>query len=373
MERAAKSMKVLLETRWLLLKHKFWRTLLWLLLPLVLTCLFTVLFNKTSDDFRIPVAIIQESEAGDIQTNVIETLRNSEYIDVNVYSDDAVRRVLHDLDQNDFDSVFIIKSDFEEQVAEGSRRNLIESYYTGQSLFYEPTKEVIASVIQEKFGEMYAVDHVLRLQEEYSGNMIFDESDVIEQISETEDDTNLVTQHFHFAGAGAEHVQETLNPLNIWSYLTILFTIFLFDFIVVERKNSVSERFLFMKWTHEQYLLLNVFLFTVVMIAVDCLSFAIYASMFDVAIELLPLLCFRMVVNVMAFLLAIVSNKAASLYQRGLLLVCVLIAGQILLPFVQSSLLRQLHPVDVYLNGGLNILCLGIFSVLLVIWKVRRT
>lgn len=369
MEGAYEVMKVLLETRWLLIKHKLWRTLLWLFLPLIITYLITVLVNETSDDFRIPVAMIVEDDDGEMTSNIIERLTESEYMDLSVYQKDMRSAVMHSLEQYNYDSVFIISEDFEESIEEGDRRNIIEAYYTDRSLFYEPTKEVIASIIQERLGEEYAVEQIFRLQEEYLESAAVERPMIINQMEEIERETNLVTQSFRIDGAEENGSENSVEPLYIWAYLTLLFTIFVFDFIVSERKNSVSERFIFMRWSHKTYMLLNFLLFTITILALDFISFIIFSKTFDIRIEIVPFILFRVVVNMTAFLVAVHKTRLINFYRTAVSLVCILFACQMMLPFIQIPYIIYIHPVAAALDGGFNIIWLAILSILIIIWK----
>lgn len=362
-------MRVLLETRWLLIKHKLWRTLLWLFLPLMMTYLIAVLVNETSDDFRIPVAMVVEDDDGEITSNIMERLTESEYMDLSVYYEDESSAVMHSLEQYNYDSVFIIPEDFEESIEEGNRRNIVEAYYTDRSLFYEPTKEVIASIIQEKLGEDYAVEQVFRLQEEYLEEAAVGRPVIISQMEKIEKETNLVTQSFRVDGERDNESEDIVDPLYIWAYLTLLFTMSVFDFIVSERKNSVSERFIFMRWTHKTYMLLNFLLFTMIILALDFITFTIFSNIFDIKIEIVPFILFRVVVNMTAFLVAVYKTKLIHFYRTAVFLVCMLFACQIMLPFIQIPYITYLHPVAAALNGGFNIIWLVILTILIFVWK----
>ncbi|MFD2830152.1 ABC transporter permease [Corticicoccus populi] len=364
-------MRILLETRWLLVRHKVWKLLLWLVLPLLLTVLLTTVINRTSDDFRIPVAVIAEDEGGEMTADVIEALIDSEYMDVEIFDESMTDSVLHSMEQYEFDSVFIIPEDFEENIEDGVRRNIVETYYTDRSLFYDPVKEVAASVIQGKLGELYAVEQIFDMKEIYAPDSVLEEAEVIQQIEQTERETNLVTQSFELSGE--EQIEETegVNPVHIWAYLSLLFALFMFDFIVNERKEGIYSRFISMRWTYKTYLIFNMLLYTAVMMVFDWISFLVFSLIFDTSVNFVPLLCFRLALNMAALVTALLSKSLIGYYRTAILMTAVLIGIEILLPLIRVPYILDFHIIVSFINGGMNLFWLLVLSCCIFIWKRR--
>ena len=128
-------MKHILYARWLLMKRDLPKMALWLILPLLLTVVIIHLLNQTSDDFRVPVALVVEGDAGDAAEQVIEGLKDSDFIHVEQFDGTHKKSVIRELEQYQYDSVFIFKDDFEERVNNGERRNLMEAHFTDQSFY----------------------------------------------------------------------------------------------------------------------------------------------------------------------------------------------------------------------------------------------
>lgn len=361
-------MKAFIESRMLLTKHRSIQTLSWMILPLILTVLLTVLVNKTSDDFRIPVAVIFES-SGELTGDVNTALNHSDYMDVEVFDSDQRRTVMHQAAQYQYDSVFIFPEDFEADVDEGTRRNIIESYYTERTLFYEPTKEIIASVIQERFGEIYAVDRVMDLKNIYAPDHPVTERDIIEQMSVIEADTNLINQTFQFKGEESINESSGIDPLHIWAYTALLFTFFIFEFAARERKKEMRGRMISLRWSERTYLMYSFIFYTVILLITDIVTLIILDKLFDVELSILSLFLYRLVINMAAFLPAFYINHLSKFYRYSIIFVFILISLEVLLPLLNLPYLTHIHFISEMLNGGLNLIWIAGLVIWMIIWK----
>lgn len=365
----------MIYARWLLLKRQLPKILLWLILPLMLTFAVISVFNNTSDDFRVPSAVVIHDNSAEADI-FIESLASSEFIDIEVFDVENSTAALRELEQYRLDSVFVLPEDFDEKIREGQRRNLIETYYTDRSIYYEPAKELAASLVQERIGEYTTVDYVLELQDNLLTETAVNKKEVAAERKRIETDTNLVEQVFYFLGEpAADEKVQSLNPWIVWAYITFTVTIFTFDFVTRETVNSVRTRFNFMKYSYTKFMLLTLVIMTVVMLIVDSITYVIIKEVLKGDISFLSLVMFRIVINAIAFLLAASVKSPVKLYQAAVALTIALIALQLAMPAIISltgmSLMSSLHPVLMFVENELNISWIILIAVLMLIWIWR--
>ena len=361
--------------RWLLIKRQLPKISLWLTVPLLLTLVVTNVFNNTREDFRVPAAVVvHESSA---EANIfIEGLKSSEFMAVEVFNTENSTAAIRELEQYRLDSVFILPEDFAEKIREGQRRDLIETYYTDRSIYYEPAKELAASLVQEQMGEYTTVDYVLELQNNLLDETAVTAEDIAAERKSTETDTNLLQQVFYFLGESAD-IEETpaFHPWIVWAYITFTVTIFTFDFVTRETISSARVRFNFMKHSYTKFMLLTLVLMTAVMLIIDSVTYVVIKEVLEADISFLSLVMYRIVINVIAFLLAISVKSPVKLYQAAVALTIIGLALQLVMPVIVSltglSLISSLHPVQMFVENELNILWFILSAVLILIWIWR--
>lgn len=74
----------MIYARWLLLKRQLPKILLWLIFPLVATIIVTAAYNSTSDDFRVPAAVVVNEQSAEAET-FTEELASSKFMNVEVF------------------------------------------------------------------------------------------------------------------------------------------------------------------------------------------------------------------------------------------------------------------------------------------------
>ncbi len=365
----------MMYARWLLLKRQLPKILLWLILPLMLTIAATAVLNSTSDDFRVPAAVVvhDNSDEADI---FIEGLNRSEFMDIEVFDAENSTAALRELEQYRLDSVFVLPEDFEDKIREGQRRNLIETYYTDRSIYYEPAKELAASLVQERMGEYTTVDYVLELQNNLLTGTAVNAEDIAAERKRIETDTNLLKQVFYFFGE-PDGYEETpgLDPWIVWAYITFTVTIFIFDFVTRETISSARTRFNFMKHSYTKFMLLTFVMMTAVMLIIDSITYVVMKEMMEADISILSLVVYRIIINGIAFLIASVVKSPIKLYQAAVVLTIVVLSLQLAVPFIVSlagiSVISSLHPVLMFVENELNIPWLVLIAVLMLIWVWR--
>lgn len=365
-------MKKLLTTRWLLLKPALWRVLLWLFLPLLLTIFITGAVNQTSDDFRVPVAVVVEGEQGEMTEDILNSLESSEFIRLDKFEGSDENHVLHQLEQYNYDSVFILTENFESKISDNDRDDLIEAHYTDGSLFYVPVKEQLASLIQEYLGALSVYEEVYSLRDEFAPEESISEQEIGSAIEITQEESNLLTQEMSFQDTEAAYDYErVLNPWMVWAYMTIMLSIFIFDMINKEYNGNISDRFRFATMSHRSYLLYSLIMYTFVMLCIDLLTYFLINGIFDSNISLSSLFLFRIFCNIMGFMLAVFARSPFSLYRLGLMVTVVLLSLHAVMPLAANnvqSVYEYLHPVESLMTGSVNIL-LPVLLLVIIFWK----
>lgn len=368
-------MKKILITRWLLLKPVMWRVLLWLFLPLILTVLITSAVNRTSDDFRVPVAVVVEDGEGEITDDILMSLENSEFIRLDKFSGKDRNHVIHQLEQFNYDSVFILTENFENKMTHNERDDLIKAHYTDRSLFYVPVKEQLASLVQEHLGVLAVYEEVNALGDEYAPGQVISEEEIAVTIENTKEENNLLTQELSFQDTEViSDYDELLNPWMVWAYLTIMLSIFMFDMINKEYHGKISERFKFTIISHKMYLLYSLTMYTAVMLIIDVMTYLMLNVIFDADISLASLFLFRVFCNMLGFIIAAAAGSPFALYRLGMMVTAVLLSVHAVMPLAADKtvqwLYEHLHPVESLLAGSVNIL-LPVLLLMIVLWKGR--
>lgn len=368
-------MKDMIYARWLLLKRHISKIIFWLILPLLLTVVITMLVNRTSDDFRVPLAVITEENSTEVNS-IIQGLGDSEFISIETFQTVDRSNVLRQLEQYQFDSVFIFSEGFEEKLRQGERRNLIEVYYTDQSLYYEPSKELVASLVQELIGQYTTIDDVLQLQDFLLSGTEVENEEILAERERIKTETNLVNQTFYFQGEQQNNEGEkSVNPWMLWAYITFLSTLFMFDFVTRETINSASNRFYFMRYSYTLFMLLTLLILNSVMLLIDISSSLVMKNISEADISILSLATYRIVINTIAFLIAYFAKSQMKLYQLAIALTIITLALHLVMPVIISftglNAVSMLHPVVMFTQNKVNITWLIILTVLMFMW-IRR-
>src|SRR5699024_3733928 len=359
----------------LLLNRHLPKILLWLIFPLVANIIVTAVYNSTSDDSRVPAADVVNEQSAEAET-FTEELASSKFMNIEVFDAENSAAAIRQLEQYSFDSVFILPEDFDERIQAGQRRNLIETYYTDRSIYYEPAKELAAAIIQERMGEYAAVNYVLELQ----NNMLFETAvsaeDIASERQRIENETNLVEQSFYFFGETENNEQTTnLNPWMVWAYIALAVTIFTFDFVTRETVSSARIRFNFMKHSYKQFMILTFIIMTAVMLIIDLITYMLINEMLAADIDLLSLVLYRLIINGAAFLLASLMKSPMKLYQSAVALTFLLLALQLAMPIIVlvtgMAVITKLQQGEMLIDNQLNIPWVILLIILTLIWVWR--
>lgn len=193
---------------------RWWHWLL-LLLPLAITLLLTKLIFQTTEEFRIPVAIVDESTE-QFSKDLLVALHDAPYIDVREMDRSAALRTL---ERHEVDSVFLFNHSFDEQIEKGERQAIVESYTSNLSFGYSTAKEIITAHIQQIVGReraAIAIEHIVKRPVNHAV--------IAQQSIQAERERQLLTVVLHDESSDSEQERTTTMPLLLWSILTMIGT-----------------------------------------------------------------------------------------------------------------------------------------------------
>lgn len=359
----------MLRARWLLLKVHRGKIFFWLLTPIFITIAIVYLLTNVSEDFRIPVAVVTEEKSVEAD-KIIDGLEESEYISIEHFDGSEKDIVLRDLEQYQYDSVLVFDEGFQDKITTGERRDMVETYYTDRSFAYSTVKELLASLIQESLNQLRITEQIQEMEMEFLNVNNIKAEEVLATKAKIDEDINLVSQNFTFQGEATEADENnTLNPWLIWSYITILATVFAFDFVTRETLSDTKLRFTFLKYSFKSFMLLTLVTTTLVMYLVDLSAMYIFRSMFEYEMSPISLLIFRLITNISSFMIAYYSASNLSLYRNGLLTGGLLIGLHAVMPYISLS---SVHPVIALLEQDKNPTILIGAVLILALWMGRN-
>ncbi|KAB8137481.1 ABC transporter permease [Gracilibacillus oryzae] len=375
MEGACSVMRDIIAARFLLLKKNAVSLIIWLLAPLLITILFLSTVHTVQDDFRVPVGVVLEEETP--STNELyEAMEQSSFVTVSLLSE---REAIRQVQQHELDSAFVIKEGYEEQIQEGNRRDLLESYYSDRSFAYNSVKEMIVSIIQQETGRIKAANTVIALERELNGTSNWTEQEIIAKSRQIQAEEDLLNNEFRYMGEAPADESGLIewNPWMIWAFAAMLFTIFLFDWVIKEQNASVNIRIPFTKVKFSVYMLINLAFYIILLVLVDLITYACFYLLYEEEVSLLTLLSYRMMTCILAFLIVTIVRKAYLSYILAITLtITLVILSGALLPLgaltINSSWIHLINPVSRFLSGEWTIEWLIICIIGMGIWYVRE-
>ncbi|MFC4402623.1 ABC transporter permease [Gracilibacillus xinjiangensis] len=362
-------------TRFLLMKRKKISLVIWLLAPLLITIGFVATADTVQDDFTVPVGLVLEEETTSA-VELYEAVNSSSFVTVSLLSEqNAIRQV----EQHELDSVFIVKEGYEKAIQSGNRRNLLESYYSDRSFAYNPVKEMIVSIIQQETGRLKAASTVMALEKELRGSQSWSENEIIAKSKQVQAEEDLLNNEFRYAGGKAtgNKVAIEWNPWLIWAFPAMLFTIFLFDWVIKEQNASVAVRFPFTRVKYPIYMLLNISFYIILLLIMDLFTAGVFYWLYQENVRFIALLSYRIMIGLFAFLIVTIIKKVYVSYILAIVLtITMIVLSGALLPSGGFELtygwINLLNPLSRFLSGEWTIEWLGICLAGMVIWYVRE-
>ncbi|ENH96221.1 hypothetical protein J416_11977 [Gracilibacillus halophilus YIM-C55.5] len=360
-------MKAVIITRWLFIKRSMLSFFFWLLLPLVGALLLFAFVDVVEDDSYVPIGVIVEEET-ELANDLYQEMETSDFVAIReTEHDEAIRQ----LQQHELDSVFVIHQGYQEGIQTQQRTNLITSYQTNRSYAYTAVKEMIVSHIQEQGGRYQAVQVINQLSERYRGESLWSAEDVIQTSKQIQAEEQLIHASFQYASQAEKKDDEgsRWEIWHIWALLAILSSLLTMDWLIKEKQSFVTQRFYFTKLSWHDYLLLNGFLYFVIWLVIDLVTYVIFSVGFDETMGVVTLLSYRCMLTLLSFCVALVWKRLYVFYAVSFLMACM--CG-LLLPVRDMHVINWLHPMAAFLDNQITIGWLLCSAGVILFWYGRR-
>lgn len=366
-------MKIFLFTRILLLKKQAISTLIWLVLPLVLTIALVQWMTDVIEDGQIPIAIVDEDNS-ELSQAFIQELQQIDLLNIQLMEK---QKALYALEKKQLDSVFIVKHNFEKQLRINKRNHLIEAYSTNRSYFYFAVKENISSLAQRKATQAKAAYEVKKLLNKYESDIHWSFDEIVAEAQQREERYELLTVDFTFYNGSSTPTEkeDLLASWGIWAFFTLISTFYLLDWIIKESNHPVVVRWLQTKITYTTYFFSTVSFYLLFMVAIDFLTYQILETEF-VWPEFLAVVVFRLTCAALALIVAVHMNHSLSYYFITPIIALLLaFLGGAFFPIeslvIKWPLLSKLSPVYALLLWDVSLIW-SIFIVLVCIYVYRK-
>ncbi|WP_284139788.1 MULTISPECIES: ABC transporter permease [unclassified Virgibacillus] len=374
-------MKSIWITRWLHWKKQLISLLFWLFLPLFGTIIIIQAAHAFQEDAQIPIGLVLHDDSPFAQ-QLYSDIAASPFVQVQILQE---KDALKQLEAHDLDSVFVIEEDYGEQIQKGNRKNVITAYRSDLSFAYSPIKEMVVSLVQQETGRSKAAFYVMRLAEKYPPyEKRWSWEEITSKSKEIQKEEDLLTSTFSFFGETKKQGSSSRlwdpNPWGIWGLFLILSTFFLFDWMVKEREKKLTSRFAFMRISFSAYLLGNAFLYLLLFLIIDSLSFVILQRIYDSSIStelFLSIITFRWMTVAGSFIIALCVKNIYTLYGTGLAIVLLFaITSGVILPtdlFPNSmGWVYTYHPITYLLHNKPIWNWLALFLFIIALWYIRK-
>ncbi|MGM0940288.1 MAG: ABC transporter permease [Bacillota bacterium] len=372
-------MRAILHSRLLHWKHQIIPLLFWLLLPIIAIIGFTQLMNGLQKDSQIPVGIVLE-EKTELALNLADKLDQSPLIRLDILEEE---QALRQLEKHELDSVFIIREGYQDQIKKGSRNGLVKSYQSDLSFAYTPISEMVASYVQEETSRMKTAFTVQQLSKQYELENTWTMEEISEKSKDIERDQNLLRTTFTFENDNEEQTNNSLpswNKWGLWAIFALLSTLFLFDWVIKEKRQSMQTRFPFIRFSFTSYCLWNTLLYGGLFFISDIITLLVFHFLLDQPISLSKLgsmMSFRLMLVTGTFLLAANMRNRTTYYGIAFIitLLTAIISGAIIPAdgiVNQFPIMKWLNPLAPFLNNELNNFWLYAFLLLIMIWYIRK-
>lgn len=372
-------MGLILKMRFIFWRKQWVSLLFWLLFPIVLTWIVMTQFASLQADAKIPVGVVMEEET-DLAMELYTSLQETPHIRPELLEE---KEALNQLQKHELDSVFVIRSRYEESIGRGSRNQLIKSYQSDLSFAYTPLRETVISYVQQDYGRAKAAFVVQRMGEAYGVTEEWSFDELIDRSKEIVDEQKLLEVDFSFANTGGEGKNEEdtlIKPWNLWVILTLLATFMLFDWVIKEKNADVTRRFVFGKVSFKQYLLRNMLVYMLVLFIVDLFAMSMFYYMFNENISLnliITLILSRIMLTTCAFLFSLCFTSTYVYYTSSfaIVLFTALLSG-VFIPIEglvsKWSWYSFVNPLSIFLDASYLNLWLIIGVVFTIFWSIRK-
>ena len=366
-------MKNMIDVRLMLSKKRLIGLFIWLSVPIFLTMGLFYVFNDVSDDFTVPVGIVNESDEEEV-VQIIEEIDENNLINVRLIEADHAARLV---EQHELDSAFIFDETFIDNLQNLRRTNMIESHYSNRSLAYGAIKESIGAVVQERYGRYYAHNMINQVESETGEELsTLEEVDVL--IQDLIERFNLLEyQYSYYGDITPESDDSDMNIYILWVIVTFFVTLFIFEMIVSERNQKVMQRLAFTRYNMSRYFGYQVALLTILLFVSDFVALFVFEFFYQQSIDIWVFVSVRVMMILFAYLLAIlIKNVYTYLLVSLFVIIVVIIFTYILSPFLISEgleIINYLNPLYEFINAEITMYwSLLLFVLLALIWRVRH-
>lgn len=358
---------------------KEWKSVLcWLLAPILLTVFVMKTFGILQDESKVPIALINE-DSSPLGTQLADEIEKNEMLSVRyIELDDA----LHQLKQHELDSVFVIREGYGESVLANRRNGLIEAYSSNRSFAYPAISETIMSLAQQDIARSKAAGVIQHLFKEYGMEDQWNYEEIIQRSIEKQKNESLLHTSFSYgrqAGKLDGKPMELLNSRAIWAFFTIIAAFFLFDWMIKENRPSMQMRWLYTSTSFKSHAVRMLGLYSLLTVGSDVLTLFVFHFVLQETVTLsivLPMLAFRITLNLFAFLLAIVYRQLFMYYVTGIAAALLLtVTGGAVIPLdavsKRAEWVEVLSPVRSWMTTTIPIGWLVLLLLLLAAWMVK--
>ncbi|MBU5466574.1 ABC transporter permease [Virgibacillus sp. MSJ-26] len=371
-------MKNTILTRFIHLKKHWLSFIFWLILPLIGTITIIQIADELGEDSKIPVGMVLEESTRQSLT-LYKSIQDNSLLAVEKLNEDEA---LKKLEKHELDSVFIIKKGYEESIRQGNRNRLVTSYHSNLSFAYTTVKEMIVSLIQQDTGRSKTAYIVNDLSEEYYQKDKWTWDEIVKTSEIVQEEENLLKNSFSYSDINQTNERPTdalLNPWGIWAVLSVLCSLFIFDWVVKERTASTRQRFFFLNISHHRYLLRNLVIYTIILFLVDIVSFMMINQVYTAKNInfILTLLSFKLMILLGSFLVALCFRKLFNYYSFSvaLTLIIAIMSGAIF-PIKDITSFYQnftwLNPFHAFLAEEITMIWTIILTAFTIVWYFRK-
>ncbi|MFS0688372.1 ABC transporter permease [Sporosarcina sp. 179-K 8C2 HS] len=358
---------------------KEWKSVIWwLLAPILLTVVVMKTFGALQEESKVPIALIVE-DTSTLAMQLAQEIERNEMLSVRYMElDDA----LHKLKQHELDSVFVIREGYGESVLANRRNGLIEAYSSNRSFAYPAISETIMSLAQQDVSRSKAAMVIRQLFLEYGMEYEWDYEEIIQRSVEKQKNESLLETSFSYGkqeGRSDEKPLELLNGRGVWAFFTIIAAFFLFDWMIKESRPSMQVRWLFTSTSFKSHAVRMLGLYSLLTILSDGLTLFVFHFVLKDPVTLsfiLPMLAFRMTLNLFAFLFAIVFRQLFMYYMTGIAAALLLtVTGGAVVPLDALSKRAQwveiISPVRSLMTTTVPIAWLSLLILMLAAWMMK--
>lgn len=366
-------MKNMIDVRIMLSKKRLIGLFIWLGIPTLLTMGLFYIFNDVSDDFTVPVGIVNESDDEEV-AQIIEEIDENSLTNVRMIEADAAPRLV---EQHELDSAFVFDAQFMDNLQNLRRTNMIESFYSNRSLAYGAVKESVGAIVQERYGLYYAQSMINQVEVE-AGEEPSSVEEVEVIIQDLIERFNLLEYQYSYYGDITPVSDDSdMNIYMLWVMVTFFVTLFVFELIVSERSQKVMQRLSFTRYNMSKYFGYQVAILTILLIVSDLVALFVFEFFYQQSIDIWVFLSVRLMMILFAYLLAIlIKNVYTYLLASIFVIISVVIFTYILSPLFDIEgleILNYINPLHEFVNGEITLYwSILLFVLLALMWRVRH-